>query len=124
MITHPAPVAHANPGASASSRADRLAKATNEQLHAALSYLGVIDPEALDIALTVVPARDTRDPEDDEPLPVCRECGAPVGIFPDQALDWQHFRGGGTTSVAHELYDPGHRPLVTWLLPGEGPEDL
>lgn len=42
----------------------------------------MIDPEAFEIALTAAapPADETpEDLEDEEPLPVCRQCGAPVG---------------------------------------------
>ena len=60
----------------------------------------------------------------DEPIPVCRECGGLVGIFPDQGLRWQHFRGDGTTSGAQQIYEPGHDPAVTWILPDEDPDDL
>jgi hypothetical protein len=80
MITHPAQIAHVNLDAAARHRADRLARVTSEQMHAALAYLSVIDPEAFEIALTVVPACDTKDPEDEEPFPACRECGAPGGL--------------------------------------------
>ena len=31
--------------------------------------------------------------EDDEAIPLCRTCGAPVGIFPELDLGWRHFRG-------------------------------
>jgi hypothetical protein len=55
---------------------------------------------------------------------VCRGCGAPVGIFLARGLQWQHFRGDGITSGAHEIYDPGHPADVAWILPGEAPDDL
>ena len=61
---------------------------------------------------------------DDEPIPVCRGCGGLIGIFPDQGLRWQHFRGDGTTFGAQQIYEPGHDPAVTWILPGEDPDDL
>jgi hypothetical protein len=54
---------------------------------------------------------------------VCRQCGALVGIFLDHGLEWQHFRGAGTTAGAQEIYDPGHPAEVTWRLPGEDPEE-
>ena len=55
---------------------------------------------------------------------MCRECGAPVGIFLAHGLRWQHFRGDGATSGTQEIYDPGHPAEVGWLLPGEDPEEL
>jgi hypothetical protein len=55
---------------------------------------------------------------------VCRECGGLVGIFPDHGLRWQHFRGDDITSGAQQIYEPGHDPAVTWILPGEEPDDL
>jgi hypothetical protein len=134
-----------HPDALARQRRDRLARATAEDMESALAFLGMIDPEAFEIALTAVAPRggktpvtleisgDAEDvvipgdaviPEDEEPLPVCRHCGAPVGIFPDRGLRWQHFRGDGATSGTQEIYDPGHLPEVGWLLPGEDPEDF
>jgi hypothetical protein len=55
---------------------------------------------------------------------VCRQCGGLVGIFPDRGLRWQHFRGDATTSGAQQVYEPGHAPEVTWILPDEDPDDL
>jgi hypothetical protein len=67
---------------------------------------------------------DAATPEDQEPLPLCRQCGAPAGIFLAYGLRWQHFRGDAATTGHHEIYHPGHQAEVTWLLPGEDPEDL
>jgi hypothetical protein len=47
-----------------------------------------------------------------------------IGVFPNHGLRWRHFRGDGTTSGAHEIYDPGHAAQVTWILGDEGPEEL
>ena len=127
MITQSGPNAHANLhsacaglDASARQRADRLARTTADEMAAALALLSMLDPEAFEIAFTAVPV--TSDDADDEPIPVCRQCGALVGIFPDQGLRWQHFRGDGTTSSAQRIYQPGHAPGVTWILPDEGPD--
>jgi hypothetical protein len=30
----------------------------------------------------------------------------------------------GTTSGAQQIYEPGHAPEVTWILPDEDPDDL
>jgi hypothetical protein len=127
MITQSGPDAYANLDgaragldASACRRADRLARATTDQMEAALALLSMLDPEAFEIAFTAVPIAS----DDDEPIPVCRECGGLGGIFPDQGLRWQHFRGDGTTSGAQQIYEPGHEPSVTWILPDEDPDDL
>jgi hypothetical protein len=99
----------------------------------ALAFLSVIDPEAFEIAFTAASPRVgeipgaseyAATPEDEEPIPVCRECGAPVGIFLIHGLRWQHFRGDGVTSGNQEVYDPGHPAEVVWLLPGEDPEEI
>ena len=124
MIAHPAPAAHPDLDAVARRRADRLARATGEQMQTALAYLSMIDAEAFEIAFTAVSEDGTEDAAE-EPLPICRRCGALVGIFPDRGLTWRHFTGGdGLTSGAQQVYDPGHRPEVTWLQPDEGPEEL
>ena len=90
-------------------------------MEAALALLSMLDPEAFEIAFTAVPIAS--DDSDDEPIPVCRECGL-AGIFPDHGQRWQHFRGDGTTSGARQIYKPGHDPAVTWTLPDEEPDDL
>ena len=116
--------AHANPDQAARQCADRLAKATPEQIENALAYLSAIDPEAFEIAFTAVTTASDETLEDEEPTPLCRRCGAMIGIFPDRGLQWRHFRGGGITSGAQEIYDPGHAARVTWILADEGPEEL
>jgi hypothetical protein len=106
-------------------RADRLAKATPGQIETALAYLSAIDPEAFEIAFTAVTtADDEAAQEDEEPIPVCRRCGAMIGIFPDHGLQWRHFRGDGAASGAQEIYHSGHAAQVTWILADEGPEEL
>ena len=123
IITQYAPDAHLHPDEAARRRADRLAMASYDQIETALAYLSMIDPEAFEIALTaVVPAVD--DSEDDEPIPLCRSCGAPVGIFPELALNWRHFRGDAAASGAHQTYDPDHAPEVAWYLPDEAAEEF
>ncbi len=116
--------AHANPGRAARQRADRLAKATHEQIETALAYLSMIDPEAFEIAFTAVTTASDEAQEEEGPIPLCRRCGAMTGIFPDHGLQWRHFHGDATTSGAKEIYDPGHAAQVTWILPDEGPEEL
>jgi hypothetical protein len=87
---HPAHPGSPRLDAAARHRADRLAKATTDQIQAALAYLSMIDPEAFEIALTAAAPAPADDPEDDEPIPLCRACGAPVGIFPELTLSWRH----------------------------------
>jgi hypothetical protein len=122
IITQPAREAHPDLDSAARKRADRLAKATTDQLQAALAYLSMIDPEAFEIVFTAIAPAD--DPEDDEPVPLCGTCGAPVGIFPELTLNWRHYRGDATASGPHHTYDPGHDPHVAWYLPDETPEDF
>jgi hypothetical protein len=125
IITQPAREAHPRQDAAARKRADRLAKATTDQLQAALAYLSMIDPEAFGIAFTAVdPAPAEDGSEDDEPISLCATCGGPVGIFPELVLSWRHFRGDAAASGAHQTYDPGHDPEVAWYLPDEAPEDF
>jgi hypothetical protein len=40
-------------------------------------------------------------PEDAEAIPLCRQCGCLVAIFPDRRLQWQHYRGDLVTSGGH-----------------------
>ena len=123
-MTHPAQEAHPDRDAAARKRADRLAKATSDQMQAALAYLSVIDSEAFEIAFMAVPEAAADDTEDEEPIPLCATCGAPVGIFPEVILNWRHFRGATTASGIHETYDPGHAAAVAWYLPDEAAEEF
>jgi hypothetical protein len=124
IITHPAREAHPDLDAAARHRADRLAKATTDQIQAALAYLSMIDPEAFEIAFTAV-ARTTEDEsEGEEPIPLCSTCGAPVGIFPELILNWRHFHGDAVAWGTHQTYDPGHAPEVAWYLPDEAAEEF
>jgi len=128
IITQPGAPAHVHPDEAARKRRDRLARATAGQAEAALAYLSVIDPLMFEIAmdaadLTAGEAPGAEAPEDEEPVPVCRRCGGLVGIFLDQGLEWQHFRGDGTTVGAQEIYDPGHPAEITWRLHDEDPEE-
>ena len=135
---HPEP----NPDAAARQRRDRLAKASAEEMESVLAFLSMIDPEAFEIAFTAARPRvtevtgvtdvtkvtgvteDAEAPGDEEPIPVCRQCGAPVGIFLAHGLAWRHYRGDSATAGTQEIYDPGHPAEATWLLTTEDPEDL
>jgi len=122
MMTQSSPNPYVNLDAAARLRADRLARATGGEMQAALGLLSMLDPEAFEIAFTAVPL--ARHDDDDEPIAVCRECGGLVAIFPDRDLRWLHFRGDSGMSGAQQVYQPGHAPEVTWILPDEDLEDL
>ena len=62
--------------------------------------------------------------EDAEAIPLCRQCGGLVGIFPERGLQWQHFRGDLITSDGQQIYDAGHAAEVAWVLPDEDPDEL
>jgi hypothetical protein len=123
IIARPAKEAHPDRDAAARKRADRLAKATTDQMQAALAYLSIIDDEAFEIAFTAV-AQPPADPEDEESIPLCATCGAPIGIFPEVTLNWRHFRGAAAASGIHETYNPGHASEVAWYLPDEAAEEF
>ncbi len=40
----------------------------------------------------------------DEAEPKCGECGARIGIFLTHGLNWQHYRGDGTTVGEREVF--------------------
>jgi hypothetical protein len=126
IIAQPGRPAHPDehPDAAARRRRDRLAGASAKDMEAALAFLSMIDPEAFEIALTAATPPADQIPEDEEPLPVCRRCGAPVGIFLAHGLQWQHFHGDSATSGTQKIYHPGHPAEVGWFLPGEDPEEL
>jgi len=123
IIARPSPEAHPDRDAAARHRADRLAKATTDQMQAAFAYLSMIDPEAFEIAMTAT-AQAPDDPEDEEPIPLCATCGAPIGIFPNITLNWRHYRGSSAVSGAQETYDSGHATEVAWYLEHEAAEQF
>ena len=123
IITHPAREAHPDRDAAARKRADRLAKATTDQMQTALAYLSMIDSEAFEIAFSAVAQAPTT-PKPRSPIRLCATCGAPVGIFPEVTLNWRHFRGATTASGTHHTYNPGHASEVAWYLEGEAAEEF
>jgi hypothetical protein len=122
IITHPAQEAHPDRDDAARKRADRLARATIDHMQAALAFLSMIDPEAFEIAVTATQGLD--DPEDEDPIPLCATCGAPIGIFPEVTLSWRHYRGSAAASGAQETYSPGHATEVAWYLEDEAAEQF
>jgi len=124
IIARPSPEAHPDRDAAARDRAARLAKATTDQMQAALAFLSMIDPEAFEIAMTAATPDHDGDPEGVEPIPLCASCGAPVAIFPDQDLTWRHYRGTPSLSGPHHPNDPGHTPEPAWYLEAEAAEQF
>ena len=131
IIPLPVREAHPDRDAEARKRADRLNRATIEEMQAALAFLNVIDPEAFEIAFLAVrrkpeplPDQDGLDEPEAEPEAICGRCGALVALFADQGLTWHHFRGAVNTSGPQEIYDPGHEPTVEWYLTDEIPVDF
>jgi hypothetical protein len=122
IIAQPRIAAHAHQDDAARRRRDRLARATAEQADAALTYLSAIDPLAFEMAMDAADQLAVETREEEQSAPVCRRCAGQAGIFLEHGLDWQHFRGDGTTAGAQVIYDPGHPVEVTWHLPGENPE--
>jgi hypothetical protein len=124
IIAQPAPVTHQVPAIDRQRRADRLARATTDQMQTALAFLSMIDPEAFDIAFTAVPSPVTEAGEDDQAEPLCTTCRAPVAIFPDLGPQWRHYRGDRAAAGRHEVYDPGHAPEVAWYDLNDMPDDF
>jgi hypothetical protein len=124
IIARPGPDANPDPDAAAQQRADRLARATTDQMEMALAFLSMINPEAFEIALNAAAPADGDLHEDEEAIPLCRQCGGLVGIFLSRGLNWQHFRGDGVTAGTQQIYDPGHSAEVAWILPDEDPEEF
>ena len=98
-------------------RLDRVAAATFEQLSAALIFLSVFEPDAFDHSMDVAQSDDDDNPgATGEAEPVCASCDGKIGIFMEKGLAWCHYTGDGTTIGQQHIYDPGHAPVVTWLL--------
>ena len=97
-------------------RLDRIAAASSEQLSTALTFMSVFDPDAFDHAMDVAESADENPGATGEAEPVCAICSASIGIFLERGLNWLHYAGDGTTAGGQYIYDPGHTPVVTWLL--------
>ena len=97
-------------------RFDRVAAATFEQLSAALIFLSVFEPDAFDHSMDVAQSGDDNPGATGEAEPVCAICDGKIGIFLERGLVWRHYTGDGTTAGKQQIYDPGHAPVVTWLL--------
>jgi hypothetical protein len=101
-------------------RMDRLATVDAEQMTFALSFLAGFAPEVFDAVLdTAEPCgEDLVGPDSAEPFRAV--CGAAIGIFLREGLDWRHFTGDGTTAGEQEVYDPGHAAVLGWRLVEDG----
>jgi hypothetical protein len=97
-------------------RLDRLDAATSTQMKVALTFLSAFSPYAFDHAMDAADFNDDDPGATGEAEPICELCGASIGIFLERGLDWLHYAGDGTTAGAQYTYDPGHTPVVTWLL--------
>jgi hypothetical protein len=101
IIMQPGPPAHAHPDEAARKRAERLARATPGQAEAALAYLSAIDPVMFGIAMDAADQAAGETPEDDEAIPVCRQCDGLAGIFLDHGLRCPTVPGQVTCCVVH-----------------------
>ena len=81
---------------------------------AVMDYMDFSDALAADTD-PVGPDPDSLE-HDEEPVPICRRCGADIGIFIKFGLDWRHYREGAALGQA-EIFDPGHTPELAWRLP-------
>ena len=96
-------------------RIDRIAALSQEDMSAGLLWLAMNFPAVCNAMLDKLEYDAIDDPDPGrEPEPICAECGAAIGIFLRFGLDWQHYRGDGTTIGKIELFDAGHTPVVAW----------
>jgi len=109
--------AHPDRDTEACKRADRLNRATTEEMQAALAFLSIIDPDAFEIAFQAVPPDHDDRPDVEDPVPVCVRCGGLAALFPGQEMTWHHYRGT-------EIVDMGHEPEVEWFLRDEIPAEF
>jgi hypothetical protein len=116
IIAEDAPSALPIPPLGTHPRLDRVAAATTEQLTAALIFLSIFEPDAFDHAMDVAQSDDDNPGATGEAEPVCAICEGKIGIFLERGLGWRHYAGDGTTVGQQRVYDPGHAPVVTWLL--------
>jgi len=122
IIPLPAREAHPDLDAEARKRADRLNRATAQEMQVALGFLSMIDPEAFEIAFQAVPHSQDNLPDLGDPEPLCGRCGGPVAIFPDQGMTWHHYRGAANVDGATAIVHKRHAPRVRWHLPDEVPD--
>jgi hypothetical protein len=97
-------------------RLDRLETATPLQMKTALIFLSAFSPYAFDHSMDAAEFEDSDPGATGEAEPICELCGASIGIFLERGIDWKHYAGDGTTAGGQHIYDPGHTPVLTWLL--------
>jgi hypothetical protein len=97
-------------------RLDRLEAATPLQMKTALIFLSAFSPYVFDHSMDAAEFEDDAPGATGEAEPICEFCGASIGIFLERGLDWLHYAGDGTTVGGQRIYDPGHTPVVAWLL--------
>lgn len=124
IIPQPVTVTNRIPATDQQRRVARLGQATIEQMHQALAFLAMIDPEAFDIAFTGIPDSTPDANEDEQAEPLCTTCGAPVAIFPEVGPDWVHYRSDWAVAGNHEVYNPGHPPKAAWYDLNDMPDDF
>lgn len=113
--------AHPDLDAEARQRADRLNRATSQEMQSALAFLSMIDPEAFEIAFQAVPTSPDAVPDAGDSEPLCRRCGGPVALFPDHGMTWHHYRGAADAGSEKTIIAKRHKPRVRWYLPDEVP---
>ena len=86
------------------------------QMKVALTFLSSFSPYTFDHAMEAAGIEDDAPAATGEAEPICELCGASIGIFLERGLDWLHNSGDGTTAGAQYIYNPGHTPVVTWVL--------
>jgi hypothetical protein len=110
-LTDPAPATHR---ITAEDRLERIGQLTSKQCVDALLWLAGYAPAVFDaVAEAVEPCAGDGS---DDPVPVCAICSGDIGVFLKFGLDWRHYRGTSLKDL--ELFDPGHRPILAWRLPG------
>ena len=113
-------VAHPVPVNGSQDRMDRLASITTDQMAFALSFLIGFAPETFDAILDAAEPCSGELIGTDEAEPRCAQCDESIGIFLTHGLNWQHYRGDGTTAGEQAIFSPGHAPIVSWRLLEEG----
>jgi hypothetical protein len=128
IVSQPDPTAPSTgkQGISPRERLDRLASVGADRMAAAMTFLAGYDAGTFDAILDAVePCDENGDPDAGEDAePFCSLCGADIGIFLRLGLDWQHYRGDGTTRGPIEVFDEGHVPVVAWHPARTWPTDL
>ena len=122
IMPFPAREAHPDLDTEARNRADRLNRATTQEMQAALAFLSMIDPGAFEIAFQAVPPSQDALPDLGDPEPLCVRCGGPAAFFPDRGMTWHHYRSTAEETGEPRVIAKDHEPQVEWYLPDEVPD--